>query len=100
MDNLILEEYIGFEWDSGNDTKNSNKHGVSCSECEQVFFNNPLLLFADTTHSQTEARTYILGKTDQDRKLFLVFTTRNNLIRIISARDMNKRERKEYEEAE
>jgi uncharacterized DUF497 family protein len=52
----------------------------------------------DTKHSENENRLYLLGRTDQDRLLFVVFTIRKNLIRVISARDMNKKEREIYNE--
>ena len=88
----------GFQWDEGNIEKNRLKHNVLNSECEQVFFNKPLIIANDIKHSQKEKRWYVLGRTDSDRKLFVVFTIRNNLIRIISARDMTKKERKIYNE--
>jgi uncharacterized DUF497 family protein len=99
MENLLLFECTGFDWDTGNQEKNWGKHGVSTWECEQVFFNEPLLLLEDIKHSQTEKRIYALGKTDIERKLFILFTIQNKLIRIISARDMNKKERSIYEKA-
>jgi len=95
----LLADCTGFEWDAGNRDKNWLRHGVSALECEQVFFNEPLLIAHDQKHSEHEARYYVLGRTDADRRLFLVVTVRNNLIRVISARDMNRRERKEYEHA-
>lgn len=88
----------GFEWDDGNRDKNWEKHKVSNSECEEVFFNLPLMLQPDETHSQNEARYYVLGQTNAGRRLFIVFTIREERIRIISARDMNKRERMIYEQ--
>ena len=90
----------GFEWDDGNRTKNWEKHQVSSSECEEIFFNIPLLLFADTAHSQQEPRYYVLGKTSSDRRLFLTFTVRGTKIRVISARPMSRRERKIYAQAD
>jgi hypothetical protein len=87
----------GFQWDEGNLLKNWQKHRVTAVECEQVFFNQPVLAVPDEQHSDTEARFYILGQTDSGRELFVVFTTRGNLIRVISARDMNRKERKIYE---
>ena len=99
MDEIKITNCIGFDWDDGNLTKNQKKHAVSQWECEQVFFNLPLLLFEDLKHSQTEKRGYVLGRTDSNRKLFIVFTVRRRLIRVISARDMNKKEREIYEEA-
>lgn len=86
----------GFDWDAGNYEKNWIKHGVSPLECEEVFFNQPLIVVPDEKHSGQEERYYVLGRTDADRCLFLVFTMRGRRIRIISARDMNKKERKLY----
>ena len=91
-----LSNCLGFEWDKGNIDKNRIKHKVSSSECEQIFFNHPLLIQDDILHSTTEERYYALGKTDSYRLLFVVFIVRNNLIRVISARDMSRKERKAY----
>ncbi|GAB6163538.1 BrnT family toxin [Desulfothermus naphthae] len=93
----LLLECTGFEWDEGNKDKNWIKHKVSNSECEQIFFNQPLIINFDEKHSDTETRFYALGHTDLNRKLFIVFTIRNKKIRVISARDMSKKERKIYE---
>lgn len=95
----MLELLSGFDWDDGNLPKNWEKHWVSHLEAEQVFFNEPLLLFSDERHSQQEKRWYVLGKTDQGRELMLVFTTRGEKIRVISARPMSRKERKFYEKA-
>ena len=86
-------------WDGGNSTKN-DKHGVSQGEAEQVFFNTPLLLSSDTKHNQTEQRFHALGKTDTGRLLHITFTLRKaqTLIRVISARDMHRKERTVYEQ--
>lgn len=92
----ILSQCIGFDWDDGNLLKNWEKHGVSASECEQVFFNYPVVTSPDVFHSSQEARFYTLGKSDSGKLLFIVFTVRNDLIRIISARDMNRKERDMY----
>ena len=86
----------GFDWDEGNLEKNWFRHGVSPLECEEVFFNQPLIVAPDERHSQKEDRFFSLGRTDRDRYLFVVFTLRGRKIRIISARDMNKKERKVY----
>jgi uncharacterized protein len=90
----------GFNWDDGNARKN-DKHGVSMAEAEQVFFNAPLLLLEDSAHSQQEPRLHALGKTDEGRALHIAFTLRqsNTLIRVISARNMHKKERAIYEQA-
>jgi len=92
----MLSTCEGFEWDEGNSDKNLHLHDVTDSECEQVFFNLPLLVAADVKHSQREPRYYALGRTDDDRWLFIAFTVRNKRLRIISARDMNDRELKKY----
>lgn len=94
----LLDKCSGFEWDKGNSIKNWIRHRVTRGECEQVFFNEPLLVFDDTRHSKEEQRWFLLGKTDADRHLFVVFTIRENLIRVISARDMNRKEREIYNE--
>ena len=97
MEQINLSHCHGFDWDHGSQYKNLIKHGVTQGECEQMFFNKPLILSHDLKHSQVEPRLYALGKTDQNRKLFMAFTIRNNLIRIISARAMSKSERDHYE---
>ena len=94
----ILKRCIGFDWDQGNSEKNWIAHQVSRNESEQVFFNEPLIVAEDERHSQNEKRWYLLGRTDSQRLLFIVFTIRANLIRVISARDMNKKEREIYNE--
>jgi hypothetical protein len=94
----ILEQCTGFEWDEGNQNKNWVKHTVSNSECEQVFFNLPHIVRYDAKHSKKEARYFLLGQTDALRLLFVVFTIRTDRIRIISARDMNKKEKVIYNE--
>lgn len=86
----------GFDWDAGNLEKNWLKHGVSPLECEELFFNQPLIVAPDPKHSQSEERYYCLGRTDRDRCLFVVFTMRGRKIRVILARNMNTKERKIY----
>ncbi len=91
-----LTRCTGFEWDRGNSGKNLRKHGVSDSECEQVFFNQPLVALDDGAHSLSEDRLLVLGKTDGGRKLFVVCTIRDTMIRVISAREMTRKEREAY----
>ena len=98
MEDISLKNCIGFNWDSGNLHKNWDKHLVSRYECEQVFFNEPFLLFDTEGRTQREIRHFGLGITDDGRRLFIVFTIRQQLIRVISARDMSKKERKIYDE--
>ena len=92
--------FAGFQWDRGNSNKNLLKHNVQNWECEQVFFNKPLLVLEDPGHSAAEKRWAGFGMTDSGRLLVVIFTKRGNLVRVISARDMNTKERKFYEENE
>ena len=97
---LQLSKCKRFQWDGGNTHKNWIKHRVSSAECEQLFFNQPLITGETTSSSQIEARYYALGQTDSGRQLFVVFTIRTDLIRVISARPMSRRERKVYSDAQ
>ncbi len=98
------KQVVGFNWDEGNARKSTEKHEVSQAEAEQIFFNQPLLLLHDFKHSQSEERFHALGKTDDWRLLHITFTLRAGakgmLIRVISARDMHRKERNEYEKIE
>ena len=95
------KQITGFDWDIGNERKSAEKHAVYQFEAEQVFFNQPLLVLADQKHSQTEARYHALGKSDEGRLLHITFTLRSHdlLIRVISARDMHRKERNIYEQS-
>ena len=94
-------QITGFDWDDGNARKSKDKHSVRQSEAEQVFFNQPLLILADHKHSQQEPRYHALGVTDDRRQLHITFTLRGagSLIRVISARNMHRKERKIYEQS-
>ncbi len=96
-----VRRIAGFQWDEGNSRKITKKHSVTQAEAEQVFLNHPLLTVADTKHSQTEQRFTALGRTDDGRCLHVTYTLRadGTLIRVISARDVNRKERAVYEEA-
>jgi len=98
---ISFDQIAGFEWDSGNSRKSADKHDVSQAEAESVFFNNPLIVVQDVKHSEREQRLSALGKTSQDRLLHVSFTLRQSgmMVRVISARDMNRKERKVYEQA-
>ena len=99
MDALeLLQECIGFEWDEGNRDKNWIRHLVTSTECEEVFFNKPLLMTDSTQQRESEDRYYALGQTNSERLLFIVFTIRKKHIRVISARGMSRKERKVYSE--
>ena len=98
---IDLELLERFDWDDGNSRKSASKHGVSQSEAEQVFFNDPLLVVADSKHSGDEKRWHALGKTNEARSLHITFTLRDSgkALRVISARDMHRKERAIYEQA-
>lgn len=87
-----------FDWDDGNRYKNLLKHNVSRAEIEEVFLDGDAVLLRDVKHSSLmENRYIVLGRTLFDRHLFIIFTIRNNAVRVISARDMAKKERSIYE---
>ena len=97
---IALTKITGFNWDEG-DTRKNEIHGVSMAEAEQVFFNAPLLLLEDVKHSSREPRIHALGQADDGRLLHITFTLRNagEKIRVISARDMHRKERAINEKA-
>jgi uncharacterized DUF497 family protein len=95
-----LENCTGFDWDDANSHKNWERHRVAPAEAEDVFFREPLVVRSDLRHSKDEKRYYALGQTGGGRRLFVVFTIRRKLIRVISARDMNRNETETYERYE
>lgn len=97
---IDLERITGFDWDDGNARKN-DKHGVGQAQAEEIFFNQPLLMLDDLLHREQEAWYHALGKTLDGRLLHVTFTLRGGgtLIRVISARDMHRKERSVYEQA-
>lgn len=95
-----LEHCIGFEWDENNVLKNWELHQVTTEEAEDVFFHDPLVVRSDVRHSKREKRYYALGQTRATRRLFVAFTIRRKLIRVISVRDMNRNEASAYERLE
>lgn len=97
---INLNEIEGFEWDTGNQNKNFLKHKVSGIESEEIFNNEPFVMFQDAKHSNYEPRYLGLGKTNLNRRLSVSFTIRAKKIRIISARDMSRKERSIYNEKE
>lgn len=90
-------ECESFQWDAGNAGKIWERHQVAPTECEEVFFNHPLVVGDDEKHSAMEGRRYALGQTDAARLLFVAFTIRGRLIRVISARAMSHKERRIYQ---
>ena len=86
----------GFDWDEANAPKNWERHRVTPEEAEDIFFNTPLIVRGDVRHSKRELRYYALGQTGAGRHLFVAFTIRGSLLRVISVRDMSRRERDAY----
>jgi uncharacterized protein len=94
-----LKSCTGFDWDDGNLEKNWERHRVPFWEAEEIFFNEPLVVMADKEHSRHEPSYLALGQTDSGRRLFMSFTVRRSLIRVISARDMTRTEVRTYEQS-
>ena len=95
-----LENCTGFDWDEANTVKIWERHRVTAEEAEDIFFHQPFVVRSDVRHSKTEKRYYALGQTGAGRRLFVVFSIRRKLIRVISARDMNRNETETYERYE
>jgi uncharacterized DUF497 family protein len=96
----ISPEPITFQWDKGNVVKNSEKHNVTTQEAEEIFANEPFITVENVKHSSAEQRFHGLGRTKTNRKLFVAFTIRDKKVRVISIRDMKKKERIAYERLE
>ncbi len=95
-----LAACVGFDWDEANAAKNWERHRVTPEEAEDLFFHDPFVLRSDVTHSAREKRYIALGRTGKGRRLFVAFTVRRRLIRVISVRDMSRKEVEEYERHE
>jgi hypothetical protein len=96
----ILPKTIKFQWDQGNIHKNLIKHNVTTQEAEEIFTRKSFLTSKDIKHSSdTEQRYHGLGQTKNGRKLQVAFTLRREKVRIISVRGMDRKEKKQYEEA-
>jgi uncharacterized DUF497 family protein len=74
----LLDNCTGFDWDDAN---------VTPEEAEDIFFNDPLVVRDDVRHSRREKRYYALGQTGRGRLLFVSFTIRRELIRVISVQE-------------
>ena len=96
---MRLPKILAFEWDEGNLDKNYEKHGISAKETEEVFVSEELFVLPDKKHSRTEKRHIALGKTQEGKRLFVIFTLRGKKVRIVSARKMHKKEVEKYEKA-
>ncbi len=86
-----------FDWDEGNRDKNWKRHKVHFKEAEEIFFNKPLKTFSDIRHSDNEKRFVAFGFTNRKRQLTIIFTVRTKKLRVISAREQNRKERSRYE---
>ncbi len=95
---IEFSDPIAFEWDKGNREKNRIKHGVTIEECEEAFQDDDIFIQPDKLHAGAEERYILIGRTKKLRHLFIVFTQRNNCMRVISARNMHKKEAIFYEE--
>ena len=94
----VWKEPIQFQWDAGNRDKNWSKHRVTHAECEEAFFDPHKRLLRPTLHGERETRHVLIGYTAGKRLLFVVFTMRGHTVRVISARDVHRREKVLYEE--
>lgn len=94
---IDVKKIAGFEWDEGNVDKSYKKHGITPNETEEVFLDKDILLLEDIKHSKQEERYVAIGKIIKGDILFVAFTVRKDNIRIISARKVNKKERRLYE---
>jgi len=93
---VVIKEPVEFNWDKWNIGKNKKKHGVGEQESEETFFDNKRVIYKDKFHSEKEDRFILIGRTKRKRLLYVAFTIRSEKIRIISARDINKKEVKFY----
>ena len=93
----LIGTLAGFEWDAGNAQKNWASHRVTQAESEEVFFNLPVFVLEDAKHSGRERRYNVLGRTNADRLRSVIFTLRGDLVRVISARPMSRKERTAYD---
>jgi len=95
---LQSRRLYNFEWDEAN-KQHIQKHSVKPSECEESFFDENKKIYKDLLHSQHEKRYILLGRTQKERLLYIVFTLRgekSEKVRVVSARDINKRELQLY----
>lgn len=96
---VAIKEPIEFIWDKGNKDKNRTEHRVANKECEEIFFDKNKKIYRDKLHSDKEERYVLIGRTKVKRLLYLVFTLRDKKARVISARDINRKERRLYEKS-
>lgn len=90
----IFSKPVEFDWDKGNRYKNWERHKVEVQESEEVFKNEPNFVIPDKKHSKSEKRHVVFGITNEGRPLTSVFTMRGKKVRVITIRDMSKKEKK------
>jgi uncharacterized DUF497 family protein len=91
---------IDFEWDPNKASRNLRKHGVAFEEAATVFRDDLGVTVPDPDHSTEEERFITIGVSNQNRLLIVAHADRGDCMRIISARELTPRERKQYEEAD
>lgn len=94
--NFDFVPYQDFEWDEWNVKKNWVRHKTTDKDCEEVFTDPRKRILPDVFHSKKEKRFILIGSTFDARVLYVAFTIRNKRIRVISARDLNRKERNLY----
>ncbi len=95
---IDLNAIFGFEWDKWNIDKSYKKHGIAPNETEEVFLDEDVKIKKDFKHQEQEERFIAIGKTTENKMLFVVFAIRKDKIRIISGRGANKKEMEVYKE--
>ncbi|MDD4136145.1 MAG: BrnT family toxin [Candidatus Shapirobacteria bacterium] len=93
---INFEKIDGFDWDGGNIDKNLIKHNVTCQEAEEIFLDTESFNYDDKKHSVSEERLIKIGRSFSGRILVAYYTVRKNKIRIISVRDVDKKEKNLY----
>ena len=88
---------MSFLWDILKAKSNYQKHKVSFEEAQSVFLDPLAVTFDDLVHSGQEQREIIIGSSNQGRLLFVCFAEHNGVVRLISAREPTRQERKNYE---
>jgi uncharacterized DUF497 family protein len=91
---------VRFEWDPTKAAANERKHGVSFEEAVDAFGDRLSVTVADPRHSLDEHRLVLFGMSAKQRLLAVMHTLRGDRVRIISAREATRHERREYEEGD
>ena len=89
---------MDYEWDEAKSASNREKHGVSFEEAATVFGDPLYVDFYDPDHSVDEHRYLIMGQSTAGRLLIVSYTERDEVVRLISAREVTSSERRAYDE--